>query len=342
MRARLRCASIPAAGCLLFLGLATTSAAQDAPPLDAPVPSDQAVAPVQEAPPPPPGQMPAPPPPGYGDQPPNAGAGPGYLPPPAPPVQPVQPAEPPAQEQDVRYMDAAADRVIMMSTAETHPAGTFFFSDYELILLQFGYAITDEVQLALSGVPPLIENQPYFFDLTMKANLYRGSVFRFALLGSFDVLFDDDGDGFWGARLGAVGTVCFNPTCQISLSPNVVTFFNDATTDFLPIISSLGFVGRVSPLFAFLLEPLYTFIVGDEVTGADGFILNYGVRLSGQNFAVDLALMLPVLEDVDNPFIMGFPFVSFTYRTDGDRTQVTAPGSQPTAPAAAGPIAPYF
>src|SRR5207249_1867311 len=88
---------------------------------------------------------------------------------------------------DIRFTDAHADRVVLGSTAETHPQGTFFFSDYEVILLQFGYAVTDSLQLSVAGLPPLAKEQPYFFDFGLKLNVARTDVFRAALLGAFDV-----------------------------------------------------------------------------------------------------------------------------------------------------------
>lgn len=277
-------------------------------PADQPPPQQQ-----QQQQPPAYDQAPPPPPAGYASQ----------APPPGGPM-PVMPAASTtltAEAQDIRYMDANADRVILFSTADTHPAGTFFFTNYELFLLQFGYAITDHVQLALTGLAPMIDEQPYFFDLSLKVNLVRSSAFRFALMGSLDYMWSggSDGDGFFGTRLGAVGQVCFTPTCQMSVNLNLHAFINDSTTDFLPMVSSLGFLGHLSPLFSILLEPSYAFIVGDEVTGADGFLLSYGVRLSGANWGVDLTFIRPFVESFeDNPLIMGFPWVSFTYRTDGD------------------------
>jgi len=130
-------------------------------------------------------------------------APPGYGPPAEPPaVTPLAPpmAELPGNERDVRFMDASMDRVGLFSTAETHPAGTFFFSDYELFLFQFGYAVTDNVQLALTGLLPLIKEQPYFFDLNAKVNFVRSRWFRLAGIVALDVLVDAGGadDLFFG------------------------------------------------------------------------------------------------------------------------------------------------
>lgn len=281
------------------------AAADPAPPAE---PADDP--PVVPDPPPPPPQVVAPPT-GYGVPAQEA-----------PPI--LAPAPVPPEEQDVRYMDANADRVILFSTAETHPEGTFFFTDYELVLLQFGYAITDELQLALTGLPPMFDDQPYLFALSLKLNVARGERFRAALMGSIDYI-NIDSDNYIGGRLGGVAQVCFGRTCQSSLNLNAQGFINDSTSDFLPVLTALGFVGHVSSLFSILLEPSYAFVIGDSVDDADGFLLSYGVRLSGANWGLDLTFVRPFADGYD-ALIMGVPWLAFTYRTDGDRTNTNPPG----------------
>jgi hypothetical protein len=224
----------------------------------------------------------------------------------------------PQATEDVRYIDANVDRYIISSTAETHPEGTFYFTDYELFLLQFGYAVTDQIQLSLTGVPPLLEDQPYFFDLATKINVVR-SQFRFALIGALDLLFVDD-ETFWGARIGGAGTVCFTGDCWSHASLNGTVFFNDQISDFLPLTFGVGVLGRVSDLIGFVGEGLFTAAIGDGGGVADGMILNYGVRISGRQFGIDVGFLkfIPFEDDFDDPFILGFPLVSFTYRTEGN------------------------
>jgi hypothetical protein len=175
-------------------------------------------------PPPPPPAPPAPPPP---------------EPPPATVAAPGEPASGAGSANDVRYRDANADRVILGSTAETHPKGTFYFSDYEILLLQFGYAVTDEVQLQLTGVPPIIKDQPYWFELGGKVNLYRGDAFRAAITGGLDIV-TPGGTGAnvaYGGRLGAIGQICFNGdgTCRSSLSLSLGSIITSEVIQALPI-----------------------------------------------------------------------------------------------------------
>lgn len=226
-----------------------------------------------------------------------------------------------AQERDLRSVDANSDRVIIYSTAETHPAGTFYFSDYEIVLLQVGYAITDSVQVSLTGIPPMFTNQPYFFDLTTKVNLLRTSAFRAAIQIAGDVLVSptSNPDSIFGLRMGGIGQVCFDPGCLSSLTLNAGTLLNNKSNEVVPIYLAAGLMFHVTDLLKFMVEPNYAVAVGNgKVDGPNGFILDYGIRLSGRQFGFDLAFIRPIGSG-SGSFVMGVPMISFTYRTDPGR-----------------------
>lgn len=274
-----------------------------------------------------------------------ASSAPAEVDPPAPPATATTPAtgapdedDPPvvrhakraadAPGDDVRFQDAHADRVIFGSTAETHPKGTFFFTDYELLLLEFGYAVTDQLQLTLTGLPPIVKDQPYFFDFGVKLNLVRGDVFRAALTGAFDVVTvggtGTDTGPFYGGRLGAVGQFCFERTCRSSVSITAGTLLTSGVKQVLPVYGAVGFVANVSPLVSVLAEPELLGALGTgqtDISSGAFLAMGYGVRLARQNFGLDLTLIKPVAATTgafQDPFILGYPFVVFTYRTDGD------------------------
>jgi hypothetical protein len=234
-------------------------------------------------------------------------------------------ASPGGSFDDVRYRDANADRVILGSTAETHPAGTFFLTDYEIALLQIGYALTDTVQISAAGVPPIVKDQPYLVDFGLKVNVARTAAFRAALTGAFDVVTDgNSGDQpFFGGRFAAIGQFCFDDHCRSSLSANIGMVVGNDTGHTLPLYGSLGLIVNVSPLVSLLAEPVLAGAVPTGNNTSDGggvFAFDYGVRLSGPKFGVDLTFVEPVAitsGTFDNPFILGYPFAAFTYRTDG-------------------------
>jgi hypothetical protein len=246
--------------------------------------------------------------------------------PPPPPNEETQP-RPPNKLDDVRVVVAHVDRVVFGSTAETHPQGTFFFTDYEILLLQFGYAVTDELQLSIAGLPPIVKDQPYFFDFGLKLNVVRGDVFRAALKGALDVV-TTGGSGsntgpYWGGRIGGVGQLCFELTCRSSLSLDGGALITSGAKDVLPIYGALGAIVKVSSLVSLLPALLGALGTGSgNVDSGAFFFLDYGVRLSGKNFGVDLTVIKPLAMTTgtfNDPFILGYPYVVFTYRTDGDR-----------------------
>ncbi len=219
---------------------------------------------------------------------------------------------------DTRYADANSDRVILYSTAETHPAGTFYFSDYEIVLLQLGYAITDHLQISLTGVPPLVDKQPYFFDLTAKLNLYRGDTFRAALQLAGDGLYvpQTSPSSLFGVRAGAIGQFCLQAGCLSSLTLNAGTFINNRANDLVPVYLAAGLIFHLSDLVKLMVEPNYAVAIGNgKIDGPTGFLLNYGIRLSGKQFGFDLAFVRPIGAD-SGSLVLGVPVLSFTYRTD--------------------------
>lgn len=314
--------------CAVALALSATAAvaAQDAPDSGA-APTDADVEPIGAA------QSPVPEP-TAGHSPP-----PGYVQP--APAQAEVAAAPARDHDDIRYTDAHADRVILSSTAETHPAGTFFVSDYDVELLQLGFAFTDRAQVSISGVPPFLKDQPFFFDVSLKLNVYRGRRFRTAFVGSLTAFFDPDDEAIVGGRLTAVETLCFTRTCGTSLSGTLAAFANNQMNDFLPLYGALGLSIRVSRLVSILLEPSYLFVLGNAgIVGINGVVVGAGLRLSGRNFGVDLTLMRgfgDAFDGVNDTLVLGLPFIAFTYRTDGDwadppRAPVSAPARAFWAP----------
>jgi hypothetical protein len=316
-RAQTPPATVPVAG----------DAAAEPPPAQAPAP------PPAQAPAPPPAQAPAPPPaiaPQAPAPPPASAApvvapGPGatapaaptpYAPPaPWPGYGPLPPL--PSDLEQVRVAgpppstrapadDPQADRGVIAPTAYTHPKGTYYFSDYELALLQFGYAITDDTQITLTGVPPLSEERVLILDVTLKTTLYRGGLVRVAALGSTSGIAAKEIGLVGVGRVGGVVQLCTTRDCVSSLSlssdvtlAGVLLMINGAT--------GIYRVGRTTSLVAELdtLVPL-----GKDSGQLNGGLASGGVRFSWSSWGMDLALMR----------VLGsggatLPFIAFTYRS---------------------------
>src|SRR5579862_4827741 len=163
---------------------APPTAAAPEPPVAAPPPQTPA-APPQTPAPPPAAASPAAPPPRTAPTPPPAYPYPYTYPyppqpwypptpqwytPPTPPPAAAGPAAvativapaTPSGSARTPSEDPQADRGVVLPTAYTHPKGTFFVSNYDIVLSQLGYAFTDDTQISLTGVPPIGGDQVAF------------------------------------------------------------------------------------------------------------------------------------------------------------------------------------
>jgi hypothetical protein len=262
-------------------------------------------------------------------------AAPAARPPQTPSEEEATTFEPGDDPKEARFNDANSDHVILGSTAETHPKGTFFFSDYEIILLQFGYAVTDNLQLSITGVPPIVKEQPFWFDFSLKLNVVRTEVFRAALMAGFDLVVDgkSSSKAYVGGHLAAVGQFCFETKCRSSVSPNVGTFLNNQSNSVLPIYGTLGLTIGTGTVVSVLVEPGVVGVVGTgQFAGASAAVgvIDYGIRLSGKNFGADIAFIRPFSGDTG--LILGVPWLALTYRTDGsERGRVPVAASAASA-----------
>ena len=335
-----RHASVAAVAALVLSALHAGAARADEPvaPLPPVDPAAAVAAPLPPPVPPPPALPPPSPPPSVVivEAPPAVVAAPPAAP---PPIVDARPRDEGPDE--ARFRDAHADRVILGATAETHPKGTFFVTDYEVALLQLGYAVTDDLQLSIAGVPPIAKDQPLFFDFGAKLNLARTESARIAVYGALDVLTNtrssSDNAPAIAGRVGGVAQICFERTCRSSVSfGGGAIFARDAPV--VPLYGAVGFIANVSPLVSLLAEPNVVGVApGDGNSGGALFSIGYGVRLSGKNFGVDLTFVEPLAAtngNFNNPFVLGYPFVAFTYRTDPSPRAATGAAARtaPTTP----------
>jgi hypothetical protein len=328
-----RRASVAAVAALVLSALHAGAARADEPVAPLP-PVDPAVSVPAPLPPPSPLPPPAPPPAVViVEAPPPVVA--------APSPAPIADAQPRDEAPDeARFRDAHADRVILGATAETHPKGTFFVTDYEVALLQIGYAVTDDLQISLAGVPPIAKDQPLFFDIGAKLNLVRTESTRVAVYGAIDVLTNarsnSDNSPEFAGRVGGVAQVCFERACRSSLSFGGGAIFGH-NAEALPLYGAVGLIANVSPLVSLLAEPNIAGVApGEGNTGGALLSIGYGVRLSGKNFGVDLTFIEPIAAtsgSFENPFVLGYPFAAFTYRTDPSPRAATGAAAR-TAPVA--------
>ena len=160
---------------------------------------------------------------------------------------------------EARFTDAHADHVILMPTAETHPAGTLYFSDDEIEVLQLGFAPTNRLQVTVTGLAPLLRHQVGVFDVAGKLNVLRTDVVRVAVYGGVTAYADHPDEGTFRAfgRVGAVAQACFTRLCRSSVSLNASALLGrvDDMQQGTPMYLAAGGTFGLSRVFSILLEP---------------------------------------------------------------------------------------
>jgi hypothetical protein len=220
----------------------------------------------------------------------------------------VRVAIPPPGSTRVPAEDPEADRGVLAPTAYTHPKGTFYFSDYELVLVQIGYAFTDDTQISLTGLPPLnTDEQLVALDVTLKSTVYRGGLVRIAALGSASGLGAKEVGVIGIGRVGGVVQLCIERDCgtSLSLSSNV------ALAGALVMANGASGIFRVTRTAALLAELDTLVPLGKDTGNVNGALACGGVRLHGPTWGLDLTV-LHVLGPKNEATI---PFVALTYRS---------------------------
>jgi hypothetical protein len=184
-----------------------------------------------------------------------------------------------------------ADRVVLAPTAYTHPKGTLFFSAYDLVILQAGYALTDATQLSVTVTPPIGEPgevRMALLDLSLKTALVRQGPVRVAALGSISGVATNEPAALLVGRVGGVVQFCFRAECttSVSLSSNLLLLG--------PVVlmaNGVGAIIRASRYFSFVAEVDTAIPIGREAGNANAILAGGGLRLHLRRFAADLSLL---------------------------------------------------
>jgi hypothetical protein len=270
-----------------------------------PPPPDEAPPPDEPPPPEPPPPSPAPPPAAIQVQPP-------------PVVEAVSTTPAGVME------DANSGRNWLTPTALTPPAGTFSFSDFELLLVGVAYSPTDQLQLSATTLLPIVEEMPLWVLLSGKFAVLQAGQVHLAVQGTLnhirvtgsDIDGNDETDSFTSGSLGGALTYCLDANCYSHLTGYLAGAFayEAGANSSIPFIASGAAVFKVARLVRLVFEADTGFILGDITEDVEGFLGWYGVRFTSRSIGVDLGFVKPFGLEDDGPLVLGVPFVSFTYR----------------------------
>jgi hypothetical protein len=183
--------------------------------------------------------------------------------------------------------DPQGDRVVLLPTATTHAKGSVFVSTYDIVLVQAGYAFTDNTQITLTTIPAAPEGI-LFLDVTLKTSLYRGGLVRAAAVGSATGLAQKEIGVVFVGRAGAAAQLCLVPSCDSSFSiSSNVGFFGPV----LAMFNGVGLIYRVGPSVSLLGELAGLIPVGKWGGELNGGMFGGGVRFHLEHWGFDVTLM---------------------------------------------------
>jgi hypothetical protein len=246
-------------------------------------------------------------------------------PPPPPEAAPMLAPVPPPVQAPVSKVDkgvlddANSGRAWLMPTGLSDPAGTWSFSDFELLLIGAGYAVTDELSVSLTTLLPITNDIPFWMLANVKYQIINSGRVRGAVQAAFTYSRDTSGSTTSSLGAGEVGgalTLCLDDECHSHASGFLGAGFAQESDAAVPFLVAGSIAGRLNKHVKIVVEADSAFIAGKINETANGFLLWYGVRFTSRNIGVDLGLMKPIYDGSSNDtLVLGFPFVSFTYRS---------------------------
>jgi hypothetical protein len=216
--------------------------------------------------------------------------------------------------------DPNVDRGFFLPTAMTQPAGTLTYSNYELLIHGLTYGISDHTQVSVGVLAPLVREMPFVGTVSLKSRVLDAGRFHLALQGTGAVV--SDTVGILGA--GVVGSYCLSADCASLFSASAayslgLPFGDDRANH--SVIYGGALTQRLGRHVKLLVEVGFAAGMdgdggGNTIEQLQGVLLNYGLRFHGETIAADVGFIRPVIVDADyeDPFVLGLPFVNFSYR----------------------------
>ncbi len=199
--------------------------------------------------------------------------------------------------------DPDYNSVMFCPTPATLARGDSYFRNFELFFLNFGTAVTDEVDLSVGTLFP-ISSELLMITLGGKVRLLdrEDQGLGLALIGSYTNLEN--------LQFGAVGAVAGIGDRRRSLNLMINrTFDDDGDSETAWILGADLQMSRRSKLICEFMSSDQLFAdddPGDEITG----FLNFGLRIFGETHSFSLTGFRP-LDDSDGGFI-AFPMVVYS------------------------------
>jgi hypothetical protein len=232
------------------------------------------------------------------------------------------PAEVDGAAAQARMRDASIDRGFIVSHAETLPEGMWALNSYELVGIGLSYGITEDVEVSIISLVPIVAGMPLVAAPSVKWAFHRTEdQVLSAKLGLNYIGISDVGGGTFSA--GLYHDFFFDPDgfYSMHLGVEVGGFFGQldgsvGTADGAFLLFDLGFSAQLSDSIKLMAEFLLPAATnGEEFAVSPIMNVTYGIRWFGEGLSVDLGFLRPFGdEDLGDVLIMGVPYVAFSGR----------------------------
>lgn len=197
----------------------------------------------------------------------------------------------------------AADQSLMvMPTAYTMPKGMHAFTDLELAIMQYAYAVSNRTHLSAGMVFPFTEDMIKTFTAGFKTNFLKSKKAQAALIGSFNP----------HTRAGYGGVVGSFGDPDISMHIMGSELYNFKNGDYQTLIA-LGGIKSISERFSGIMEcyvvPQELGNLGDDPDAAQ-FAIALGARFKGPKISWDFGIGRAL--GIDMGDFIGFPVLKAT------------------------------
>ena len=189
--------------------------------------------------------------------------------------------------------------LLFMPTAYTMPKGTFYFSDYELLFLNFTAAPFARTHLGVFTFFPITSDFLETVSFGIKHNYFRGKYFASAVFGSLTPK----------TPVYTVGNVISIGTPKTGLHAAISAFGNLEEDSEAEILYLLG-----TRYHILILE--YTNLKSWAEKDFNG-IISFGFRISGKKISWDIGGFRPINEEVTNSPLILLPFLKATVHFGG-------------------------
>lgn len=221
-----------------------------------------------------------------------------------------------ATEVSNEIIDPAQNRLFMMSTGRTMPPEKFSIADFEVFLLQLGYAPTDFIHFNASYIIPIGGGNSPYWSLGTKVQVIQpaGAFQGLAIggdIGFFEVLFE------FSSTTRTENLVSLNAAMSIGnetakIHFNIAHFVNGKSSSSssvgFPSYSQIGADVRLSNTLKFIVEAT----LPSSQNGLNGSLILAGFRAMGKKFAGDFAWgFFKATSTTFTP--SGYPFVSLNF-----------------------------